>query len=150
MWRSDGGFLSKFELSLSKIAPGTKFHILGDVNIDYLQRCSPLLSKYKELLDFFGCTQLITEPTRITPTSSSLIDHVITNVSDLIVESGVLLNGFSDHLIIFSSRHGGKDTCSGSNVRLVRSFKMYSKFSFLVELRKIDWSAILSSDDVRI
>ena len=118
------------------------------MNIDYFQSRSPMLSKYKEILDFFGCTQLITEPTRVTPTSSSLIDHIVTSMSELIVESGVILNGFSDHLITFSSRRGGKETFTGSNVRFVRSFKSYSKASFLLELRKIDWSPILASADV--
>ena len=32
---NDSGFLSKFELSLSRIVPGTEFYILGDINIGY-------------------------------------------------------------------------------------------------------------------
>ena len=145
---NDSGFLSKFELSLSRIVPGTEFYILGDINIDYYQGRSPLLSRYKEVLDFFGCDQLVTEPTRITPTSSSLIDHILANVSDMIKESGVILNGFSDHLITFCSRRCSKEVVFGSNIRQVRSYKNYSKISFLAELRKIDWSLILSSNDV--
>ena len=31
----DSSFLSKMESSLSKIDPGTEFHILGDFNIDF-------------------------------------------------------------------------------------------------------------------
>ena len=126
---NDNAFLPKFELSLSKILPGTEFYVLGDVNIDYYQGRSPLLARYKEIIDFFGCDQLVTEPTRITPTSSSLIDHILTNVSDMIVESGVILNGFSDHLITYCSRRCSKDVAFGSNIRMMRSFKNYSKFS---------------------
>ena len=145
---NDSGFLPKLEHSLSKIAPGTEFHILGDMNIDFFQSHSPMLSKYIEILDFFGCSQLIAEPTRITPTTSSLIDHVCTNVVDLIVDSGVIPSGFSDHLITFCSRRVGKESGSNSNVRYVRSFKNYSRFTFLNELKKVDWSSILSSADV--
>ena len=145
---NDSSFLSKLELSLSKIVPGTEFYVMGDLNIDmYLSR-SPLLAKYQEILNFHGCDQLITEPTRITPTTSSLIDHIFTNVSELVSESGVILNGFSDHLITFCSRSCTKDVFSGSNTRFVRCYKSYSKFSFLAELRKIDWSSILTSTDV--
>ena len=121
---------------------------MGDVNIDFYQSRSPLLARYKEILDFFGCDQLVTEPTRITPTSSSLIDHILVNVSDMIMESGVILNGFSDHFITYCSRRCTKELAFGSNHRFVRSFRNYSKFSFLIELRKIDWSSILTSHDV--
>ena len=145
---NDSGFLSKFELSLSKILPGTEFYVLGDLNIDFFQVRSPLLAKYKEILDFFGCDQLVAEPTRITPTSSSLIDHILTNVSEMVSESGVILNGFSDHLITFCSRRCTKEVASGSNIRQIRSYKNYSQVSFLTVLRRIDWSSILSSRDV--
>ena len=48
---ADNGFLSKLELSLSKIDPGTEFHVLGDLNIDLLQSRSPLLARYNEILN---------------------------------------------------------------------------------------------------
>ena len=80
----------------------------------------------------------------MTPTSSSLIDHV----RDLIADSGVILTGFSDHVVTFCSRKYEKDIFTGSNVKLVRSFKSYSKFLFMAELRKVDWSSVLSSCDV--
>ena len=84
----------------------------------------------------------------MTPTSSSLIDHVLTNVRDLIIDSGVILTGFSDHVVTFCSRQCEKDIFTGSNIKLVRSFKSYSKFLFMAELRKVDWSSVLSSCDV--
>ena len=145
---NDNGFLSKLELCLSKISPGTEFHVLGDLNIDFLQVHSPLLVKFKEILDFFGCDQLITEPTRITSTSSSLIDHIFTNVGELISESGVIPEGFSDHLVTFSSRSCAKDVFSSQNVKFVRCFKNYSKASFTAALSRINWSSVLNSVDV--
>ena len=91
---------------------------------------------------------MITEPTRITSTSSSLIDHIFTNVSDLISESGVIPEGFSDHLVTFSSRSCAKEVFSGQNVRFVRSFKDYSKASFTAALSRISWSSVLNSADI--
>ena len=143
---ADNGFLEKLESSLSKVDPGSEIHILGDFNIDFSQPHSPLLSKYTEILDFFGLEQLITEPTRITPTSSSLIDHIVTNSRDLVRASGTVVVGFSDHLITFSSRIFPK-VASAPNVKKVRSMKDYSKEGFLSELAKVDWSSVLSSDN---
>ena len=68
-------------MALSKVEPGTELYILGDMNINYLDNDSVLSAKYKELLDSFGFEQLIDEPTRITPTSASLIDHILTKIT---------------------------------------------------------------------
>ena len=48
----------------------------------------------------------------------------------------------------YCSRRCPKDVFTGSNTRFVRSYRSYSKFSFLAELRKLDWSSILASADV--
>ena len=144
---NDNGFLEKLESSLSKINPGSEIHILGDLNIDFSRPLSPLMSRYTEILNFYGLEQLVTEPTRITPTSSSIIDHVVTNVRDMIRASGTVVVGFSDHLITFSSRCFAK-VISSPDVKKVRSMKSYSKESFVSELAKIDWSSVLSSDNV--
>ena len=114
---------------MSKIDPETEFYVLGDLNIDLSQPNSSLSSEYSEILDSFGCNQLISEPTQITPKSSSIIDHIFTNVSDMVQTSGVIVNGFSDHLITFCSRRMIKEVSFGSNIRKVRSFKSYSKNS---------------------
>ena len=65
---NDSGFLPKLELSLSRINPGSEFYILGDLNIDLYQGRSPLSSKYREILNFFGCEQL-GSPQRLHPLS---------------------------------------------------------------------------------
>ena len=50
----------------------------------------------------FGLKQVITEPTRITPSSSSLIDLIFTNQPDLVSFSGVSHVGISDHSLIYA------------------------------------------------
>ena len=57
-----------------------EFVILGDLNCDLSSR--PLYQQSENLLqmiDLYQLYQLIKEPTRITPTSKTLIDLVITN-----------------------------------------------------------------------
>ena len=49
-------------------------------------------------------SQLIDEPTRITMTTSSLIDHIITNTPEQISHSGVIHTGISDHRLVFAIR----------------------------------------------
>ena len=70
-------------------------YILGDFNINLLQNhnfvlkenrsvhlrnsYSPFITKYKEMCQQFSLTEIIWDPTRITSTSSSLLDHILTN-----------------------------------------------------------------------
>ena len=99
-------------------------------------------------MNFFGLDQLIKEPTRITPSSVLLKDHILNNAGDIVQASGVVVNGFSDHFLTCCSCRCIKGIFHGHNVKKVRSFKNYSKISFNMELRKIDWSSVLTSTDV--
>jgi hypothetical protein len=52
----------------------------------------------------YQLSQLITEATRITTSSCTLIDHYITSMPGEIVQSGVIPTGISDHSLIFGIR----------------------------------------------
>ena len=67
--------------------------ILGDFNIDMLkpQSC------WDSALALFGLAQLITSPTRTTPTSTSLIHHIYTNNPSAVVTTDVSDLSISDH-----------------------------------------------------
>ena len=45
----------------------------------FFQKCSNLCKKYLGFLRMFNFTQLITEATRVTSNSSTLIDHILSN-----------------------------------------------------------------------
>ena len=47
-------------------------------------------------------TQLISEPTRVTPNSSSVTEHIYTSNESYHVKSGVLYSTLSDHYAIYS------------------------------------------------
>ena len=82
------------------------YYILGDFNCDL--KCSagmsPATSHLNNIVDVYGLTQLITEPTRVTNTSSTLIDVCYTNNPDKITRSGVYHLGISDHSLVFMTR----------------------------------------------
>ena len=48
--------------------------------------------------------QLISLPMCITENSSALLDHVLTNSTDRISQSGVVDTGLSDHQLIYCTR----------------------------------------------
>ena len=93
-----------------------------------------------------GLLQLITDATRITPKSSSIIDLIFVSEPDKIQQSGVLPVGFSDHMIIF---------CTHKLCRLkigkhksVKMLKNYDKTVFNNSLSSVDWNSIYVSTNV--
>ncbi|MEO1917853.1 MAG: endonuclease/exonuclease/phosphatase family protein, partial [Candidatus Thioglobus sp.] len=60
--------------------------------------------KYQEFCSLHSLKQLIKSPTRITENKSSLLDHVLTNYSEKISQSGEIDIGVSDHQLIYCTR----------------------------------------------
>ena len=78
--------------------------ICGDININLLQQDTVLLvSNYVKTYNSYNCLELITKPTRITTTSSTLIDHIYTNLPATKPTPRILINDLSDHLPVFVS-----------------------------------------------
>ena len=122
---NDNDFISRLEQALVKVEPGKEIYILGDVNINVGQSSS-VVSRYLDMLSLFNCHQVISEPTRVTPTCSTTLDHAIVNNRGLVQQCGVIDCGFSDHLVTFCSRGLPRNFSVGSTVRKIRSLKSYS------------------------
>ena len=61
----------------------------------------PQVRNYVNACKSYNCSELITKPTRITPSSSTLIDYMYTTLPLDKVTPGILINDLSDHLPIF-------------------------------------------------
>jgi len=78
------------------------FFVCGDVNINLLHHKIALpMRNYISTCTSYGCLQLITNPTRITPSSCTLIDHIYKNFPTEKLTPGILINHLSDHLPVF-------------------------------------------------
>ena len=77
--------------------------LMGDLNIDFLDKNNVNHKKLLDMIKSLGLRQLIKEPTRVTINSSSCIDLFITN-SDTISNVGVDDINISDHLLILCTR----------------------------------------------
>ena len=106
--------------------------ILGDLNCNLLQTNPDGLS----LLSFaseMNLKQLITSPTRITETSISLIDVVMTSTPDLVHESGVINTSISDHFPVYMVLNTKLPKQPPSYIT-VRSYKNYDPTLFTADL----------------
>ena len=94
-------FSEVFEEQLTNVVKTNKeIIILGNFNIDYSRTDN---RDFKSLRNIFGLKQ-VTELTRTTETSSTLIDLIITNRSENITNKGAFPNSIADHDMIACSR----------------------------------------------
>ena len=123
--------------------------MLGDFNTNVTgsQRCK-LKTSLNSCLDLLNWTQVIRDMTRISTTSSSTIDLILVSDTDKISQSGVLDVGVSDHCMIYCTRKHVKFAFNKHNSIKIRSMKKYNKEVFQMNLLSVDWSSVLSSDNV--
>ena len=74
-----------------------EFILLGDINKNLLNNDTE--REWGNFITSLGLTQLISEPTRVTNDSSTLIDHIYTNNEDNIRNVNVEKLSISDHIL---------------------------------------------------
>lgn len=95
-------FFSNFEDALNLLIPKYD-HILcgGDFNIDYFQIESSANKCLHNILYTYELTQIIDKPTRITDSSSTLLDYIICSKNLKIISTNVCdISEISDHQLI--------------------------------------------------
>ena len=116
-------FMDKTDLTNAEV------YLLGDFN--YPIKTS-IGRDFTKLMNDLSYTQLIKEDTRVTQTSSNLIDLIFRNSPHRVTQSGVLNLSLSDHYMIFCNR-----TCKLPKVLNVRSFKNFNLTAFQDDLRNL-------------
>ena len=116
-------------------------YILGDFNINLIKNkhISNLMKPYVEVCSLHGLKQLIDSPTRITETSSTLLDHILTNSHEKVSQFGVLDLSLSDHQIIYCTRKIVKQKFNKHNYIRIRSLRNYSKNLLLEKLETLQF-----------
>ena len=125
----------------SLLARQHPLYVLGDVNIDLLQPSSAGCQRYLSLLEDLSLQQLITTPTRTTPSTSTLIDHVLTSRPELTSNARVVDCNFSDHDIV-AVDVSAKRTRHRAPTITVRSTINVDNDALNLDLLLADWSSV--------
>ena len=134
--KSEAYFLGDFNINLLL---NNKFVLKENQSVTFRNFNSPLVSKYKELCQTFSLKEIIQEPTRVTSTTFSLLDHILTNAGWKISQKGVIDVGLSDHQLIYCTRKILRTKFNMHNQIRVRSLKNYTPEFFREELTKINF-----------
>ena len=147
---------SKLELILSFLDKEEKEVILlGDTNCDFTVKEGIVMdSNAKHLTniyELFTFKQLITEPTRVTANSSSIIDHIATTSPRNIVTAGVIPISLSDHFMVFCVRKFEGGVIKDHKTIKTRRMKNFNEQMFLNDVASINWiRALGQTDDINI
>ena len=143
-------FIELFSNFCSTLISLGNIYLLGDINLDLLKysRCNQV-TNYVDLLFSFGLLQIITKPTRCTPKSATLIDHIITNAIQSDLNSSILISYMSDHFPVI---HTIKSIVPDPTPKFIeaRNFSKRNLTIFNDTLLRFDWSNVLNSNDTQI
>ena len=111
------------ELSIAQ-ATGLEFILMGDFNIDF-NLCTN--NKWLNLLQLFDLSQLVSEPTRVTQATATIIDHIYMSNPENISKCFVSKLSISNHFSVSFSR---KVHCKFSkNKHITTSYRCYKHFN---------------------
>ena len=91
-----------------------ELYLMGDINRDLLNY--QIKNAWTDYMEPFGLTQLVSEATRVTSDSRTLIDHVYSNCPENVNSLNVPKIGLSDHFPIFLH------ACSAPKVKSLHNF----------------------------
>ena len=117
-------------------------YLMGDLNIDLLKADDHKATG--ELLDVLYCNNvfpLITKPTRVTSTTATLIDHILTNNldDDMMHIQGILCTSISDHYAVFHvASNAKKDHTKTDTPILKRNMCQRNITKFISEMNMIN------------
>jgi hypothetical protein len=114
--------------------------LLGDFNVNLLS--DPHMAN--ELDTSFGFKQRITEPTRVTPKSATLIDHVYTADIECVTSKVTELH-IADHSAVSCTIMHSNEQENKQHHKLnsLRSMKHLNVDKLQDDLRKVQWSSLL-------
>ena len=158
LYRHPSGNITKFTESLESLLHSPSFNkglsncfCMGDVNLDLLKfDTHSSISNYIDILNGYNFHPLSILPTRVTESSSSLLDHIYfrpaTSICNWDYDSalnGCLLADISDHFANVLVIPLQLNKVTSIDRPLTHIFSEVNKTSFSNELNAIDWSSKL-------
>lgn len=137
--------IDQLDQALSVILPVVDDIIcVGDVNVNLLNLLNPLSRTFET----YNFTQLISEPTRVTNTTASLLDPIFITNPSLVSQSNVInVDEISDHKLVCCNL---TITVPKNINKLItfRDFKNFDHNVFLHDLTILPWHTLLHANDI--
>ena len=135
MYRTPGSNLDTFCENIEHILSNAKtiktIFVCGDFNIDLLKYDTHSNTKtFLDTMYSFGLYPLIDKPTRVTESSTTLIDNIFNNELRYNLTCGILFNDITDHLPIFALCEYNISRCNVNEFQYIRKINEDTLASF--------------------
>ena len=139
-----------FESLIGKIdAENIEFYLMGDLNCNLAALQLDNNANTLTSIAVYRLQQLITDPTRCTESSSTLIDLMFTNCPERVVCSGVSHISISDHSLVYLFHKLSIDQPSRGHTTITyRKFTNFNSPSFREDISQQSWDNILNYNDI--
>lgn len=146
-------FKQYFKTCMSKVNNSNKlFYTAGDFNLNILDENSNKVKRFVNMLLQLGVVPTITKATRITNTSTTLIDNIITNNfnSDSKFATGIIQTDISDHFPNFLLTDNDNCDMQGNSQNAIfkRFFDKSSTNNFRNSLLEANWELVKEASEV--
>ena len=147
LYRPPTGSLKKCCDFLKDIFQNSKreLWIMGDFNVDYLDRTNDNRTRFTNIFKTLGLKQVIMKFTRPNNKGGTCLDWIVTN-SDFVKFSGTLDVLISDHLPVYCVRKKAREKHVYVH-RVVRDMSNFDVNNFKNLLRAANWNDFLTMDD---
>ena len=150
----DSSFFDKFDEILGKVQMTRKnLVIVGDFNADvsnanFTATSNPMGKKLLATLYSHRCKNVISNPTRVTQSTKSIIDlAIVNNPASKVSNSGVLDLSIADHKTIFVT-YKMKTKSPGFSIKRVRNYRGLDEKSLQKDLHDVPWWVTSLFDDI--
>lgn len=140
-----GDFMSDVDDIVSSLSTTTdEILITGDFNINLFNLNNPLTTSFES----YNLFQVINEPTRITNTTSTLLDPIFVSNPELVLSQGTIsVDTFSDHRMVFCNLRIEKSRIEPRMVKF-RSFRAFNVNAFLRDLNALPLCRIVEANHI--
>ena len=154
-YRAPGSPLEIFNESLdsclNSIVSKKVIYICGDFNVDILKSDThPGTRYFVDTMFNLGLFPLINKPSRVTESTTTLIDNIFTNDLVAFNLSGLLVNDISDHLPIFLFSQYISSKNKPKQFKVIRKVKDESIMLMKKDLAKQDWNVVCNCNDINL
>ena len=126
-------------------------YIMGDYNINLLNHDThSATAQFMDMLYSNAFIPLINRPTRVTPSSATLIDNIFTNNlrSNEHMLQGIFVTDISDHFPVFHVNYLYQEKEVETSI-CKRKYSFRNKQNFCAALAEIDWSNLHTAHDAQ-
>ena len=140
-------FIQSLEPILEKAFMEDKEIILvGDFNIDYTHGFDEH-SEWRYFMESFSLQQMVNSPTRITDTTSTIIDHVYMSHPDRSAKLEVKCISASDHFPVCFTHKKYNIKKNKHTLIEYRSHKTFNENAFIQDLQSKPWNTVFQHDN---